>query len=85
MKLGSRTQSFVKGLKTGFEATKKGYGKSVAFTQKYAPMAEQRLGRAAQVVVQGFNVHPGKNTVSMGVPNRPRKNMSGWGNLTFDI
>jgi hypothetical protein len=85
MKLGPRTQSFVKGLKTGFEATKRGYGKSVEFTQKYAPIAEQRLGRAANVVVQGFNVHPGKNTVSMGVPRRPKKDMRGWGNLSFDI
>lgn len=54
MRIGPKTRKFLKGVRTGFEATKRGYGKTVGFVQKYAPMAEERLGRVATMTTESF-------------------------------
>ncbi len=84
-----------KSLKKAWDATKKGYGKTVAFTQKYAPIAEQRFGRMANVAVGAFQPVPmqvqpdfrvPKNNVQFGRPRMMRREKRhDFGNLSFDL
>lgn len=84
-----------KDLKKAWETTKRGYGKGVAFTQKYAPIAEQRFGRMANVAVGAFQpvkmeVQPDfrvpKNNVQFGRPRMiKRERRHDFGKLSFDL
>lgn len=78
-----------------WNATKQGYGKSVAFTQKYAPIAEQRFGRMANIAVGAFqptrmDVQPDfrvpKNDVQFERPRMMRRERRhDFGKLSFDL
>jgi hypothetical protein len=84
-----------KALKKAWDTTKKGYGKSVSFTKKYAPIAEQRFRRMAQTTTDAFrpvqmDVKPDfrvpRSDIDFGRP-RPmkRRKRHDFGSLSFDL
>jgi hypothetical protein len=83
-------------MKAFFGNVRQGYRKTVAFTQKYAPQAEQRFGRVAQTTTDAFrpvkmNVQPDfrirKNKFVQLPLKKPikRQRQHDFGKLSFDL
>jgi hypothetical protein len=89
-----------KDLAKAWDKTKQGYGKTIAFTRKYAPQAEQRFGRMAQTATDAFAVRPTGIQPDFSTPRRnefvqlplkrpmrpiKRVRRHNFGKLSFDI
>lgn len=92
MRVGPKTKRFLSQLKKSGLQVQKGYGKTVAFTNKYAPRAERAFSKTAGMAVESFkptkfDVEPDFSQVEMRTPRRPMQRMKrhNFGTLTFDM
>jgi hypothetical protein len=89
--------NFKQKAKQGWEATKRGYGKSVEFVAENTPKLERRFGRMAQTTTDAFKVRPTGHQIDFSIPRndlrvprrpmrpiKPRKQHD-FGKLSFDI